>query len=146
MRAVVQKVRNASVSVGEKEIGQCGFGLLVYLGIAKGDSEKDADYLAEKISGLRVFEDEYGKMNLSVQDIHGGLLVISQFTLLGDTRHGKRPYYGDAEVPEKAFLLYNYFIQKIKERQIPCETGAFGADMRVFSLNEGPVTILLESK
>jgi D-tyrosyl-tRNA(Tyr) deacylase len=146
MRAVVQRVRNAVVSVGGKEVGACGFGLLVYLGIAKDDSVRDADYLVEKISGLRVFDDEAGKMNCSVLDAGGGLLIISQFTLLGDARHGKRPSYGGAETPERAIPLYEYFTRKIKEKNISCETGVFGGDMRVSYTNEGPVTILLDSK
>ncbi|MDR0568664.1 MAG: D-tyrosyl-tRNA(Tyr) deacylase [Spirochaetaceae bacterium] len=146
MRAVVQRVRDASVSVDGKVCGRIDFGLLVYLGVAEGDSEADAEYLAEKIAGLRIFEDEQGKMNRSVKDLHGAVLGISQFTLLGDARKGRRPSYSSAGSPEQAKTLYEYWIQQIRAQGLPCETGIFQTHMEVSYTNDGPVTILLDSR
>ncbi|AEJ19517.1 D-aminoacyl-tRNA deacylase [Gracilinema caldarium] len=145
MRAVVQRVSEASVTVEGNRVGAIEKGLLVYLGVAAGDTEKDADYLAEKVAGLRIFTDIEDKMNLSVQDIGGGILVVSQFTLLADARKGRRPSYSDAAEPEKANRLYLYFVDQLRKRDFTVETGVFQASMRVQYINEGPVTILLDS-
>lgn len=146
MRAVVQRVENCSVSVSGRTVGSITRGLLVYLGVAVDDSEADADFLAEKICGLRIFEDGEEKMNLSVNDTRGEILVVSQFTLCADTRKGKRPSYSGAALPEKAVPLYEYFVQKVRKTGIRTETGEFGASMDVAYVNKGPVTILLDSK
>ena len=149
MKAVVQRVRNASVTVDEKVTGSVAWGLLVYLGVAREDSEKDAAWMAEKVSNLRIFEDSSGKMNLSLKDMEsscsekGGVLAVSQFTLLADASKGRRPYYGDAADPEKANALYKCFIEKIREQGLVCETGVFQAHMDVSYTNVGPVTIIL---
>jgi D-tyrosyl-tRNA(Tyr) deacylase len=146
MRAVVQRVTRCRVTVDGKTLGQIGSGLLVLLGVGKTDNETAADYLAEKILGLRIFEDEAGKMNLSVQDKHGEVLVVSQFTLYGDVRRGKRPSFDAAARPEEANKLYEYFVEKIRSAGLRCETGVFQAMMDVELVNEGPVTILLDSE
>jgi D-tyrosyl-tRNA(Tyr) deacylase len=146
MRAVVQRVENCSVGVSGRTVGSISRGLLVYLGVAVDDSEADADFLAEKICGLRIFEDGEEKMNLSVNDTRGEILVVSQFTLCADTRKGKRPSYSGAALPEKAVPLYEYFVQKVRKTGIRTETGEFGASMDVAYVNKGPVTILLDSK
>ena len=146
MRAVVQRVTRASVKVGEDLVGEIGDGLLVLLGVADDDTESDADYLAEKISGLRIFEDEAGKMNLGVVDAGGAVLAVSQFTLYGDVRRGKRPSFDAAARPERACELYDYFVGKIRAAGLRCETGRFQAMMNVELINSGPVTILLDSK
>ena len=127
-------------------VGEIGAGLLVLLGVATGDSEAAADYMVDKILGLRVFEDEQQKMNLSVQDTGGALLVVSQFTLLGDVRRGKRPSFDSAARPEKANELYGYLVSKIRAAGVRCETGKFQAMMEVELVNQGPVTILLDSE
>ena len=145
MRAVVQRVSNGSVTVDGKVAGQIERGLLVLLGVAQSDTEKDADYLAEKIAGLRIFEDADQKMNLSVIDVGGAVLAVSQFTLFGDVRRGKRPSFDDAARPEQAKGLYEYFVQKIRAAGLRCETGVFQAMMDVELTNSGPVTILLDS-
>ena len=153
MKAVVQRVRDASVEVDEKVTGCIGLGLLVYLGVAAGDGEKDAEWMADKVSNLRIFEDAQGKMNLSVKDISAvheaaasvGVLAVSQFTLLADARKGRRPYYGDAAEPEKARALYEYFMAKVGEQGLKCEAGVFQAHMDVRYTNDGPVTIILDS-
>ena len=152
MKAVVQRVRDASVTVDGSVSGSIERGLLVYLGVAAGDSEKDADWMADKVSNLRIFEDAQGKMNLSVKDIlvaagEGtvGVLTISQFTLLADARKGRRPYYGDAADPVKANTLYEYFMAKIREQGLKSEAGVFQAHMDVRYVNDGPVTIILDS-
>lgn len=145
MRAVVQRVRHCRVTVEGVVVGEIGPGLLVLLGVAKSDSEAAADYLAEKILGLRIFEDDQEKMNLSVQDKSGAMLVVSQFTLFGDVRRGKRPSFDGAARPEEAKRLYEYFVAKIRESGIRCETGQFQAMMDVELVNQGPVTILLDS-
>ena len=145
MRAVVQRVTRASVRVGEETAGEIGLGLLVLLGVAQEDSETDAGYLADKIAGLRIFEDDAGKMNLSLADIGGAVLAVSQFTLLGDVRRGKRPSFDAAARPEEARELYEYFVQRIRALGLRCETGRFQAMMDVELINSGPVTVLLDS-
>lgn len=146
MRAVVQRVRDASVSVDGAVCGRIASGLLVYLGVAREDTEADADYLAEKIGGLRIFEDPQGKMNRSVQDVSGGILMVSQFTLLGDARKGRRPSYSEAADPESAKRLYEYVTARLRKQGLPCESGIFQAHMEVTYTNDGPVTILLDSR
>ena len=146
MRAVVQRVRQASVKVEGEIAGAIGNGLLVLLGVAQEDIEADAHYLADKIAGLRIFEDDAGKMNLSVQEIGGAVLAVSQFTLFGDVRRGKRPSFDAAARPERARELYEYFVECIRALDLPCETGRFQAMMQVELVNDGPVTILLDSK
>jgi len=145
MRAVIQRVRRCRVTVERRTKGEIGPGLLVLLGVGKSDTEAAADYLAEKVLGLRIFEDDTEKMNLSVQDKKGGVLVISQFTLYGDTRRGNRPSFDAAARPEEARLLYEYFVEKIRATGLRCETGEFQAMMEVELVNSGPVTILLDS-
>lgn len=145
MRAVVQRVSKASVAVEHEIVGEVRAGLLVLLGISGTDTEDDADYLVEKIAGLRIFEDENGKMNRSVADSGGAVLAVSQFTLYGDVRRGKRPSFDGAARPEQARRLYEYFVAQIRERGVHCETGRFQAMMSVSLVNEGPVTILLDS-
>lgn len=145
MRAVVQRVSSASVKVGGRVVGAIGPGLLVLLGVSTADTESDADYLSEKIAGLRIFEDEQGKMNLSVEDAGGAVLVVSQFTLYGDVRRGRRPSFDDAARPDRARELYEYFAAQLRNRGLRCETGEFRAMMSVSLVNEGPVTILLDS-
>jgi D-tyrosyl-tRNA(Tyr) deacylase len=146
MRAVVQRVSQASVKVDGKITGQISRGLLVLLGVAQEDSESDADYLAEKIAGLRIFEDDAGKMNRSVIDVGGAILAVSQFTLYGDARKGKRPSFDAAARPELARQLYEYFVERVRTLGLRCETGRFQEMMDVELVNEGPVTILLDSK
>jgi D-tyrosyl-tRNA(Tyr) deacylase len=145
MRAVVQRVSRAQVTVSGEITGKIGAGLLVLLGVGMEDTRFDADYLAEKTIGLRIFEDDDGKMNLSVADIKGALLVVSQFTLYGDVRRGKRPSFDAAAPPQQARELYEYFVEKIRAAGLPCETGRFQEMMQVELVNEGPVTILLDS-
>ena len=145
MRAVVQRVSRAKVAVSGDLTGEIGLGLLVLLGVSQSDSESDATYLADKISGLRVFEDDQGKMNRSVLDVGGSVLAVSQFTLYGDVRRGKRPSFDEAAAPEKARQLYEFFVERIRAAGLRCETGRFREMMQVESVNEGPVTILLDS-
>src|SRR5271154_4208828 len=145
MRAVVQRVSRARVTVGSEIVGEIGLGLLVLLGVGAGDTRADADYLAAKTIGLRIFEDASGKMNLSVAEVSGAVLVVSQFTLFGDARRGKRPSFDAAAPPEQARELYEYFVEKIRAAGLRCETGRFQETMRVELVNEGPVTILLDS-
>jgi D-aminoacyl-tRNA deacylase len=145
MRAVVQRVSRATVSVGREICGEIGPGLLVLLGVGNGDSQTDADYLADKIAGLRIFEDEDGKMNRSVLETSGAALVVSQFTLYGDLRRGKRPSFDAAAQPLLARELYEYFVARLRSAGLPCETGRFQEMMSVELVNEGPVTILLDS-
>lgn len=145
MRLLVQRVKYANVKVNSEIIGKIDNGFLVFLGITHTDTEENADYLVQKLINLRVFEDENEKMNLSIQDIKGELLIISQFTLYADTKKsGNRPSFTDAAKPEQANKLYEYFIEKCKEKGIYTQTGEFGADMKVELLNDGPVTIMLE--
>lgn len=146
MRAVVQRVSRASVTVDGESIGAIDLGLLVLLGVAQDDSDADVDYLADKIAGLRIFEDADGKMNRSVVDVGGSVLAVSQFTLFGDVRRGKRPSFDAAARPEKAVPLYERFVSTIRAAGLRCETGKFQAMMQVELTNEGPVTILLDSK
>lgn len=146
MRAVAQRVSRASVSVEGKIAGQINQGLLVLLAVGKNDSESAAEYLAEKIAGLRIFEDANGKMNLSVVEVNGAILAISQFTLFGDVRGGRRPSFITAAPPEQARKLYEYFVERIRARGLRCETGIFQAMMQVELINDGPVTILLDSE
>jgi D-tyrosyl-tRNA(Tyr) deacylase len=146
MRAVVQRVSRAQVTVGGEITGQIGLGLLVLLGVGRDDTEADATYLAEKIVGLRVFEDDQGKMNRSAQEVGGSVLAVSQFTLYGDVRRGKRPSFDAAAPPERARQLYEFFVEQIRAAGLPCETGRFQEMMKVELVNEGPVTILLDSK
>ena len=146
MRAVVQRVGRASVSVNAVLTGSIGKGLLVLLGVGHDDTQSDAEYLAGKIAGLRIFEDEAGKMNLSVIDIGGAVLAVSQFTLFGDVRRGKRPSFDAAGPPEQAKALYEYFVERIRALGLRCETGRFQEMMQVELVNSGPVTILLDSK
>ncbi len=145
MRAVIQRVSRAKVTVGGEVAGEIGPGLLVLLGVGSGDTRADADYLAEKTIGLRIFGDPDGKMNLSLADTGGALLVVSQFTLYGDVRHGKRPSFDGAAPPQEAKDLYEYFVEKIGAVGLRCETGRFQEMMQVELVNEGPVTILLDS-
>jgi D-tyrosyl-tRNA(Tyr) deacylase len=146
MRAVIQRVTETSVSVDNTVIGKIGAGLLVLLGVAKNDSDKDAAYLAEKIVNLRIFEDADGKMNRSLLDTGGEMLVVSQFTLLGDCRKGRRPSFVDAASPEKAHQLYEQFVQCARQHGVSVETGRFRAMMDVALINSGPVTLIIESK
>jgi D-aminoacyl-tRNA deacylase len=150
MRAVVQRVSRAKVTVNDRmnnnwTSGEIGLGLLVLLGVGHEDTEADATYLAEKIAGLRIFEDHDGKMNRSVQDVGGSVLAVSQFTLYGDVRRGKRPSFDAAAPPERARQLYEFFVQRLQAAGLRCETGRFQEMMQVELVNEGPVTILLDS-
>jgi D-tyrosyl-tRNA(Tyr) deacylase len=145
MRAVVQRVGRAQVTVNGEVAGKIGLGLLVLVGVGRDDAEADSIYLAEKIAGLRVFEDAEGKMNRSVQEVGGSVLAVSQFTLYGDVRRGKRPSFDGAAPPEKARRLYEFFVEQIRAAGLRCETGRFQEMMQVELVNEGPVTILLDS-
>ena len=145
MRAVVQRVRRASVSVGGEIIGEIGNGLVVLVGIARDDTKVEAAYLVDKIANLRIFDDEEGRMNVSVKDVDGGLLVISQFTLYGDVRRGLRPSWSDAAPPEVAEPLYDFFVRQARSAVANVATGKFQAMMQVELVNDGPVTILLDS-
>lgn len=145
MRAVAQRVSRASVKVDGRVTGEIGRGLLILLGVGRGDSEADARYLAEKTAGLRVFEDENGRMSRSLLDIGGGALVVSQFTLYGEVRRGRRPSFDGAAPPEEADRLYQYFCKQLEAKGLQVETGVFQAMMDVELLNQGPVTILLDS-
>ena len=145
MRAVVQRVSSARVEIDGEVAGSIGRGLLVLLGVGQGDSEKQAHWLADKIAGLRIFEDEAGKMNLSVEEVGGSALVVSQFTLYGDCRKGRRPSFTGAAPPQEADRLYQVFVNRLKERGLPVATGVFQATMQVHSVNEGPVTVVVET-
>ena len=146
MRAVVQRVTNADVKIDGRVNGKIDDGLLVLLGVGNGDTEEDMKYIEDKIIKLRIFSDENDKMNLSLEDVGGSMLVISQFTLYGDCSHGRRPYFGNAMEPVSANEMYEKFVAYIREQGIHTETGEFGADMKVSLTNDGPVTIILESK
>ncbi len=146
MRVVIQRVRQAQVEVEGKVIGQTGGGLLVYLSVGRGDTESDAQFLAEKLVNLRIFSDEAGKMNRSVAETGGALLVVSQFTLYGDCRKGRRPAFDRAAPPDEARDLYEYFVEACRTRNVPVETGIFQAAMSVHLVNDGPVTIICESQ
>lgn len=145
MRLVIQRARDARVDVDGKTLGSISHGFVVLVGITHDDTEQDADYLVKKLSGLRVFEDSEGKMNLSVKDVGGKILSISQFTLYGDTRKGNRPSFIHAARPEKAEPLYEYFNASLRNLGLEVETGRFGADMKVYLMNDGPVTICMDS-
>ena len=146
MKAVLQRVKNASVAVDGKVVGACAEGLMILLGVAKDDTENDARLLATKISKLRIFCDENGKMNLSVKDVDGEALIVSQFTLLANYKKGNRPDYFDAGSPDHANRLYEYFVELMRAEVKHVGTGIFGADMQVNILNDGPVTIIIDSK
>ena len=146
MRAVIQRVTRASVTVEGRVTGEIGAGLLVLLGVSRTDNPESAAYLAEKIANLRIFSDEAGKMNLSLLDVGGSALLVSQFTLYGDMRGGRRPSYIQAAPPEQANLLYEEFVRSIRSLGVPVQTGVFQAHMRVELVNDGPVTILLDSE
>ena len=146
MRAVVQKVSSSKVTVDGEIVGKIEKGLLVLLGVTHDDTSKDVDYMVDKVTNLRIFEDENEKMNLSLKDVEGEILAVSQFTLYGDARKGRRPSFSDAARPEVANPLYEEFVEKIKNQGINVGTGKFGAHMMVDLTNDGPVTILLESR
>ena len=146
MRAVIQRVKSAQVIVNDKIIGSIGFGLLVLLGISREDNCDDADYLVEKTINLRIFDDQDGKMNRSLLDVGGEMLIVSQFTLIADCRKGRRPSFSAAAEPAEAKKLYQYFIERVKEKGITVATGEFQALMEVGLINNGPVTILMDSK
>ena len=146
MRAVVQRVTRASVTVDEEIAGEIGNGLVVLLGVARDDTRDDADYLAAKIAALRIFDDAEGRMNVSVKEMDGGLLIVSQFTLYGDVRRGLRPSWSDAAAPEVAEPLYDYFVERSRKLLGRVETGSFRKTMQVELVNDGPVTILLDSR
>lgn len=145
MKAVVQRVKHTTLTVDGELISEIPFGLTVFLGVKIGDDEKDAAYLAKKIANLRVFEDENGKMNLSVKDVGGEVLLVSQFTLYGDTSKGNRPSFSMAERPEQAEPLYEYAVRELSAYGVTVKKGVFGADMKIEQSNDGPVTILIES-
>jgi len=144
MRAVIQRVSSASVTVDGQVVGQIAQGIMVLLGIEKGDTEAPADWLAEKIVGLRIFEDEAGKMNRSLVDIGGAVLAVSQFTLAGNCDKGRRPSFDTAAPTEEGKRLYDYFVAALKRQNVPVQTGVFQADMQVALVNNGPVTFILE--
>ncbi len=144
MKGLIQRVKSASVKIDGDIFSQINNGFLILLGVEKGDSKVNADKLAEKVSKLRIFEDENDKMNLSIQDVSGEILVVSQFTLAGDCKKGTRPSFDKAELPQRANELYEYFVSKLKEYNIPTKTGKFGAMMDVELINDGPVTFMLE--
>lgn len=146
MRAVIQRVLSARCEVKGETTGEIDKGLLVFLGIARGDDERDIDYIVDKTTNLRVFEDEKGKMNLSLMDISGSILLISQFTLYGDVRKGRRPSFDMAMPPEEAENLYNICIERFRKTGLRVETGRFREMMKIYLVNDGPVTILLDSK
>ena len=146
MRAVVQRVSRARVTFGDEIVGEIGQGLLVLLGVGQSDTDTAADYLASKIAGLRVFDDDAGRMNRAVSEIGGAVLVVSQFTLFGDVRRGKRPSFDAAAPPEQARRLYEYLVERLRAAGLRCETGRFQETMEVELMNDGPVTILLDSE
>ena len=146
MRAVIQRVKKSSVKAADEIVGQIGKGLLVLLGVARDDTAKDADYLANKIINLRIFEDPDGKMNRSLLETGGELLVVSQFTLLADCRKGRRPSFIEAAEPQKAADLYETFVDRVREKGVKVQTGRFRAMMEVALINDGPVTLIIESR
>ena len=145
MKAVVQRVKQTTLAVDGKTVSEIPFGLTVFFGVKRGDTQKQGEYIAKKIANLRIFEDENGKMNLSVKDMGGEILFVSQFTLYEDASHGNRPSFTEAEEPQKANALYEYTAQKLAEYGVPVKLGVFGADMQISQHNDGPVTILLEA-
>ncbi|MBO4513457.1 MAG: D-tyrosyl-tRNA(Tyr) deacylase [Victivallales bacterium] len=146
MRVLLQRIKHASVEIDGEVVGKAGAGLLLFLGVGNGDTKAEADFLVEKCVGLRIFEDAEGKMNLSLADVGGEILLISQFTLYADARKGRRPSYTDAAPPPVSEPLYEYFAQRLRDAGVHVETGRFGADMKVSLLNDGPVTIMLEKE
>jgi D-aminoacyl-tRNA deacylase len=146
MRIVLQRVKSAHVDVAGETVGAIGAGSVILLGVARGDRREDAEYLVDKVVQLRMFPDEEGRMNRSLLEIGGGLLVVSQFTLYGDCRKGRRPSFDQAAPPEQARALYEYFIQRLKSSNIAVETGVFQAEMEIHLINDGPATFILESK
>jgi D-tyrosyl-tRNA(Tyr) deacylase len=146
LRAVVQRVKSAHVDVNEATVGKIAEGLMVLIGVEKGDTEQDANYIADKLVGLRIFEDAEGKMNLSIKESGGQILAVSQFTLLGDVRKGRRPSFITAADPETGNRLYEQVVSNVKTHQVHVETGQFQTDMQVHLINDGPVTILLDSR
>ena len=146
MRALVQRITYSSLKVDGELKAKTGKGLIVYLGVKKGDSEEEVEYVAKKVAGLRVFEDEQGKMNLSVKDVGGEILAVSQFTLYGDTKKGFRPSFFDAEEPNLANELFELFKEKVRVQGIHVESGIFGADMKIEYLNDGPVSVMIEKE
>lgn len=146
MRLVLQRVRQALVEIDGKIVGQIGPGLLVFVGVGKGDSEHDAVFLADRVLGLRIFEDAAGKMNLSVKDVQGEILVVSQFTLYGNTLKGRRPSFDAAAPPDQARVLYELFLQELHRSGLKIASGVFGARMKVSLVNDGPVTFIVESE
>jgi len=146
MKVVIQRVTSASVTVAGEVVGSIDRGMLVLLGVADGDQEEDLQYLLEKTTGLRIFEDDAGKMNLSIVDVGGSMLIVSQFTLLGDIRKGKRPSFNGAAAPEVANRLYEQFAEAVGQRGIPVACGRFAANMQVSLVNDGPVTIIIDSR
>lgn len=145
MRVVVQRVAHAQVSVGESAVGAIGPGLMLLVGIGRDDEEKQLAWMAKKLVGLRIFEDDEGKMNLDVRDVDGSILAVSQFTLYGDCRRGRRPGFSEARNPEEALPLFERFVALLRDEGVPVETGRFGADMKVELLNDGPVTFVVEA-
>lgn len=144
MKALIQRVKKASVTIDGKLFSSIGYGMLVFLGVEKGDAKENADKLSEKLANLRIFEDENEKMNLSIKDIKGEMLIVSQFTLCGDCKKGTRPSFDKSAPPQIANELYEYFISKVKGTDIPCQTGQFGAMMDIELVNDGPVTFMVE--
>lgn len=145
MKAVIQRVKGADLTVNGEPVAKISHGLVVFLGVGKGDDRQDAEYIVKKIANLRIFEDADGKMNLSVKDVGGEVLLVSQFTLYGDITGGNRPDFFGAEVPQKAKELFEYTLSLLK-REVDCKSGIFGADMRIEQINDGPVTIIADSK
>lgn len=145
MKAVLQRVSRAAVEVDSKVVGSTGKGILVLLGVEKGDTQKDAEWMSEKIVNLRIFEDDAGKMNLSVRDVAGEILAVSQFTIAGNCSKGRRPSFDSAAPPGEANELYEYFVEKVRQLKVPVQTGVFQANMQVSLVNDGPVTFILNS-
>ncbi|MBR90820.1 MAG: D-tyrosyl-tRNA(Tyr) deacylase [Verrucomicrobiales bacterium] len=146
MIVVLQRVSEARVTVGGRDTGEIDLGLMILLGVVEGDGEEDADFLADRVAGFRIFSDEEGKMNQSVQDVGGAALVVSQFTLAGDWRKGRRPSFTKAARPEEGKRLYEYFCLQLKGQNVPVQTGEFGAMMDVYLVNQGPVTFVMDSR
>ena len=146
MIAVLQRASEGKVTVEDRITGEIGTGLVILLGVAQSDSEKDADFLADRIVGFRIFNDEEGKMNLSIRDVNGAALVVSQFTLAGDWRKGRRPSFTSAATPEEGERLYEYFCGQLRQLEVPVQTGEFGAKMDVSLINDGPVTFVMDSR